>query len=215
MAGGRIRDDGPPTRAGRRRHYSDDEERTRIFDAAYGLLRDGTPAEASLSRILDEAGLSTRSFYRHFSSKDALLCAMYRRDARWAGRRITTAMHGAPSPVDAVGVWITEIFRIVDDPRRAERVGVLGKLLGSGADGMDVEAASAVQTLTEPLRESIEAGLASGVFDVASPARAADLFAGMVMHAAGLDRTADATERHDETEVARYVLRALGATAAG
>ena len=32
-------------------------------------------------------GLSTRSFYRHFESKDQLLCALYRHEAEAGGRR--------------------------------------------------------------------------------------------------------------------------------
>jgi len=46
------------------------------------------PAAASVADILDEAQLSTRAFYRHFDSKDALLRAMYRRDAESVARRL-------------------------------------------------------------------------------------------------------------------------------
>jgi AcrR family transcriptional regulator len=38
--------------------------------------------------ILNEADLSTRSFYRHFASKDQLLCALFRREAEAAAARL-------------------------------------------------------------------------------------------------------------------------------
>lgn len=197
-------------RAGRRRQFSDKQERQLIFEAAYRLLSEGGTAEASLSRILEAAGLSTRSFYRHFPSKDALLCAMYRRDAEWAARHIASAVDQADSGAEAVRVWIDEIFHMVRDPRRAERVSVVGSLLEVGAEGMEAEFLRANEMLVEPFQRAIDAGATAGVFRVGDSQRAANLLAGMVTQAAGLRPAQRSTIHHDQAEVALYVLRALG-----
>jgi AcrR family transcriptional regulator len=196
---------------GRRRHYTDHDERALIFDSAYAILREHGVEGVTLGRILDRAGLSTRSFYRHFPAKDALLCAMYRRDAEWAGKRVSAALGEAASPTEAVEAWVGEIFRIVGDQHRAERAAVLGSLIATRADGMGVEDAHAKKVLVGPLVAVIEAGVAGGSFDAADAARAADLVAATVMHAAGLDPLRPAASVHDPTEVCGYVLRMLGA----
>ena len=51
--------------------------------------------DAAVADILREADLSTRSFYRHFESKDQLLCALFRREADAAAARLSAKVDGA------------------------------------------------------------------------------------------------------------------------
>ena len=121
---------------GRPRQYDDDVERRLILDAAYEALRDHGQG-FTIANILSTAGVSTRSFYRHFDSKDALLAAMYLRDGQWAADRLAKRLVDAGSPREALEWWIDEIFSFTGSPRRAERVSVLGSLTGLRADGAD------------------------------------------------------------------------------
>jgi len=73
---------------GRPRQFDDGAERQLILDAAYAALRDHGP-DFTIVHILTNAGVSTRSFYRHFDSKDSLIHAMYLRDGEWAAERLT------------------------------------------------------------------------------------------------------------------------------
>ena len=57
---------------------ADTGERSRIIEAAYRCLVDSGGGGLSVTGVLNAAGLSTRAFYRHFDSKDALLLAMFR-----------------------------------------------------------------------------------------------------------------------------------------
>ena len=119
---------------GRPRQFDDDVERRLILDAAYAALRDHGP-DFTIANILSTAGVSTRSFYRHFDSKDTLLHAMYLRDGEWAAERLTKRLADASSPRAAVEWWIDEIFSFTRSPRRAERVSVLGSITGVRATG--------------------------------------------------------------------------------
>ena len=68
------------------------DDRQGIIDAAYGCLYEPHSGPIPVAAILERAGLSTRAFYRHFSSKDELFLAMLRQEAdALAGRldRIT------------------------------------------------------------------------------------------------------------------------------
>jgi len=52
---------------------SSDQTRQRILDAAYGLFRRKGYARVSMDEIAAAAGLTKRTLYYHFESKDALL----------------------------------------------------------------------------------------------------------------------------------------------
>ena len=143
-------------------------ERRLILDAAYGALRD-SGTDFTIATILTTAGVSTRSFYRHFDSKDALLHAMYLRDGQWAAERLTKRLTDAASPQQAVVWWIDEIFSFTRSPSRAERVSVLGSITGVRAEGTDDVAARGRELLIDPLRRAIDAGCADGSFPIEDP----------------------------------------------
>jgi AcrR family transcriptional regulator len=194
---------------GRPRQYDDDVERELILDAAYAALRD-TGHELTIAGILASAGVSTRSFYRHFASKDALLCAMYLRDGRWAADRLTKRLADAASPPEAVAWWIDEIFSFVRTPRRAERVSVLGSIASSRAEGFADVAVEARQLLVEPLRAAVRAGIDAGVFGDADPDVTSELLAAAVLHAAGLVAPYRPVGRDALVATTRFCLEALG-----
>ena len=191
---------------GRPRQFDDDVERRLIFDAAYAALRDNGP-DFTIAGILGVAGVSTRSFYRHFDSKVTLLHAMYSRDGQWAAERLTKRLTDAESPRQAVVWWIDEIFAFTRSPSRAERVSVLGSITGVSAEGTDDVAAKGRELLIDPLRRAIEAGIAGGWFAAADPTVASELVAAAVLHAAGLALP----RRHiDQLRTTTFCLRALG-----
>ena len=83
------------------------DDRQGIIDAAYGCLYEPHSGPIPVAAILERAGLSTRAFYRHFSSKDELFLAMLRQEAdALADRldRITGESPGSPAEqLDGVG----------------------------------------------------------------------------------------------------------------
>lgn len=203
------RADGTRRAVGRPRQFGDEDERRLIFDAAYAALRDHG-RDFTVANVLAAAGVATRSFYRHFASKDALLCAMYRRDAQWAAERLTERLTRSTTPVDAVRCWIDELFSFVGDPRRAERVAVLGSITVGGPAGVEAVAVEGRQMLIEPLCSAISEGITSGVFAVERPDTAAELVSAAVMHAAGLAAPYGGVAPHDQVTTTTFCLRALG-----
>jgi AcrR family transcriptional regulator len=197
---------------GRPRQYDDEHERTLIFDAAYAALRD-RGHDFTVATVLREAGVSTRSFYRHFDSKDALLCAMYLRDAEWAAARLAKRLAAATSPTRAVEVWVDEIFAFRGNARRAERVAVLGSISAVRASGAEQVAATSRKLLTESLAVAIEAGVVDGSFRLdatVSVELASELVGAAAMYAAGL--ATPGHERLDRVATTAFCLRALGCT---
>lgn len=170
-----------------------------------------------MAHVLANAGVSTRSFYRHFATKDELLCAMYRRDSESVARRLQRRVADATSPAHAVELWIGEIFSFVRIARRAERVAVLSSIAANRANGAEGEAARARRLLVAPLRIAIERGIDARSFLPDGDAGAgalADLVAAVALHAAGLVAPSNVTAAHEEAGVRTFCLRALGAAAA-
>jgi hypothetical protein len=134
---------------------------------------------------------------------------MFRRDAQWAANKIALRLTRAGSPAQAVEWWVEEVFRMVGDTRRAERVAVLGTIT-STTEGATQESAEARALLVNPLAEAIAAGSDDGSFSVDDAASTAELLGATVLYAAGLSGIQ--TQRlHDADELSRLCLAALRA----
>jgi len=165
-------------RPGRRRHHEPDAEVRLILDAALVVMRRNGYAAASVADILDEAQLSTRAFYRHFDSKDALLRAMYRRDAGSVARQLRAATDAASDPVSALEAWIDGYLGVFFDPRKAQRSAVMTSEGTRRAAGYHEEQERAEAELMAPLVDVLRDGMGAGVFCSTAPERdAATIYA--------------------------------------
>src|ERR1700742_1454507 len=109
-------DPAPRSGTGRRRGrppaLAPDDERRAILDAPLRVLRRSGFDRATLDEVLTEAGLSTRAFYRHYSSKDELLVAWAEQGVGGVATRLARLMATAPGPLEAVAVWVDDILAI-------------------------------------------------------------------------------------------------------
>jgi AcrR family transcriptional regulator len=159
----------PPRAPGRPRLYEPDDERDRILVATLEVLRRNDGEEATLADILQEAGLSTRAFYRHFESKEDVIRALYQRDAESFGAHLRRRVEAAADPGEGLTVWVYEMLGLAYDRRRAERVAALSSpmvlrvVAGTRAQQLGTD------LLVMPLRAVLEDGLEKGWFAEARP----------------------------------------------
>jgi AcrR family transcriptional regulator len=204
----------PATRAGRPRRFESEDELRILLNAALAVMERNGYVDAAVADILREADLSTRSFYRHFESKDQLLCALFRREADAAAARLWAKVDAAASPRAALHAWIDEILSFGHHRVKAARVSVLGSPGAMKAEGYVDEMRHASEVLTAPLEALLRDGAADGSLPLADPVADAPLVRSVVWAAAGLNPAGEkATSR---TEAARQVRsfceRALGVT---
>jgi AcrR family transcriptional regulator len=185
----------------------------RLFDAALAVMARNGYQDAAVADILAEAGLSTRSFYRHFESKDQLLCALYRRDAERAAERLRARVAAAASPRLALDAWIEEILSYGHHRVKAARVAVLGAPGAMRAEGYLEETRHARTLLVAPLEELLVAGKRDGTFPLADPAVDAPLVQAVTWAAAGVNPLRETSVSRAEAfrAVQSFCLRALGA----
>ncbi len=202
-----------PTRPGRPRLHGAEDELRLLLDSALVVMQRNGYTDAAVADILREANLSTRSFYRHFSSKDELLCALIRREAETAADRLRTEVQGAASPRAALDAWIDEILSFGFQRAKAARLAVLSSAGARRAEGYAVEMRRAARLLLEPLESLLAEGAADRSFPLCDPAADAPLIRAAVWAAAGLDpaRGTPASPAEAARQARSFCARALGA----
>jgi AcrR family transcriptional regulator len=200
------------TGTGRPRRFEPADELRLLFDAALAVMERNGYADAAVADILAEAGLSTRSFYRHFQSKDQLLCALYRHEAEGAAARLLTRVSAAETPLQALAAWIDEMMSLRYHRRKAARAAVLGSPGAMRADGYAEESRRAITLLTTPLLDVLVAGQRDGTFPLTDPPADAPLIQSVVWTAAGLSPLREPARPRAEAfgAVRSFCWRALG-----
>ncbi len=189
-------------------------EKEQIVRAAYELIQRDGSKETSVHDVLDAAGLSTRAFYRHFTSKDELVLEMYRVDCDRVNATVVAAVAASPDPLAALEAWIDQNLAVVYDARRLRHAVVLSSAEVSSAEGFtDVKNAGLAEQRA-PLVSLLHDGRARGVFPHADPetdALAIQAVVGAHMRAR-LDRDPAALTRADaRAHTLDLFRRALGA----
>jgi AcrR family transcriptional regulator len=199
-------------RAGRPRRFEEADELRLLLDAGLVVMERNGYQDAAVADILAEADLSTRSFYRHFESKDQLLCALYRREAEAAAERLSAKVRAAANPRLALEAWIDEIMSFRHHRKKAARVAVLGSSGAMRAAGYADETRYAAKLLVAPLEELLTAGKRDGSFPLADPATDAPLVQSVAWAAAGLNPLSEALRPRADSirAVHSFCLRALG-----
>ncbi|OCB47776.1 hypothetical protein A5721_08450 [Mycobacterium vulneris] len=151
--------------------------------AAFSCLSEPHTGAVPLAAVLARAGLSTRAFYRHFESKDALFLAMQESSGKSLGRRldqIADDTEGAPA--DQLALWIRVSFDVIHDARLRGRAMVL--------DLEEVRSAKGYQSVQEQWRldrerslaDLLRRGRADGSFPLTRPDRDAAAIRAVVSH---------------------------------
>ncbi|HEY2811939.1 MAG TPA: TetR/AcrR family transcriptional regulator [Acidimicrobiales bacterium] len=202
-----------PAGPGRPRRYETAEELQLLFDAAFEVMRQKGYQDVTVGDILAAAGVSTRSFYRHFASKEELLAAMFGRDAEQFAAAIARRVDAAPTPRAAVVVWIDEILGFGLGRGRARRAAVLGSPAAMRALPADVLARAGL-LLTAPLIGALTAGCADGTIPTVDADRDAASISAIAWDASA--RLRDNKSRREQERIREcaiaFVERALGIT---
>jgi AcrR family transcriptional regulator len=146
---------------------SPEEERRRLLDAARAVLARSGWSDLKVGSVLRFAGLSTRTFYRHFDSKASLLFVLY-------GDELASRLHARlpreGDPIDRVTAFIDAVIDASydeDGPRASSRYFALHwrEFVCERPD----EAARVGWPLVQALQQVIQDGKAAGAFPAARP----------------------------------------------
>jgi AcrR family transcriptional regulator len=147
------------------------DEVERLLAAAETVLAGAGYEALRVDDVLDQAGLSTRAFYRHFRGKSELFLALFDREAARAGDRLRRKVAAAGTPAEKVEVWVASTLALAYDARLARRTGIFLVERQVIASEFPDDVIRCVRLQLTPLEEAIEEGSSSGAFRSAEPAR--------------------------------------------
>lgn len=139
-------------------------QRARIYAAMIDIVGKEGYNSVTVRRLAQLAGVSTRTFYAHFASKEECFLCTYAAVTQGAARRITDAQTGAAGWLEQME-WAFEVFgREIEERPQAARLALVG-VFAAGST------ASEQMRSTEGLFEAMIAdslGRASGGFEAPS-----------------------------------------------
>ncbi len=191
------------------------DDRQGIIDAAYGCLYEPHTGPIPVAAILGRAGLSTRAFYRHFSSKDELFLAMLRQEGEALASRLDRIVDEVSGgPVEQLTAWIETMYVLARDPDLRMHLTVI--------DSDEVRAATGYREARERLHADRERSLErvlrngrdDGSFPLAQPPRDAVFISAIVSRELTISAPGNAEDlQRGRARVLDFALRALGASA--
>lgn len=151
------------------------DEVAALITATWTVTARAGSIEPSVREILEQAGLSTKAFYRHFRSKDELLLVALDEGTRVLVEYLERRMAAATDPTTAIAGWIDGFVRQAVNPSAAQRTRPW--TLGSGrlASAFPADFERNQRAIAAPLEREIARASADGTARSPDPARDARL----------------------------------------
>jgi AcrR family transcriptional regulator len=153
-----------------------------LIESTWAVTAQSGTVEPSVRDILENAGLSTKAFYRNFRSKDELLLAAFERGAVVLVDYLDHRMADLPDPLARIGAWVEGCMRQTVNPvasRRAHPWAVeFGRIAMTYPDQFNRYQAR----ITAPLQAEIERAVDLGLCRSPDPAHDARLIFGFTMY---------------------------------
>ncbi len=183
-----------------------------LINATWAVAARTGSIEPGVREILQEAGLSTKAFYRHFRSKDELLLVALDRASNVLVEYLEYRMARVPDPLAKIGEWIDASLRQAANPSAARRI--LPWTLGFGriAAMFPEQLERNQDAIIALLEREIRAAVESGEGQSPDPAGDAQIIFGCTAHTVHhhlINGTApDAATSRRLTDFAQRALRA-------
>ncbi|MHB8450917.1 MAG: TetR/AcrR family transcriptional regulator [Mycobacteriales bacterium] len=84
-----------------------------LVGAARTLASESGTSAFTVADVAALAGVSLRSFYRHFAGKDELFLALFEEEARLGAQLLAAAMEEAASPIERLRCYVMGLFGFV------------------------------------------------------------------------------------------------------
>jgi TetR/AcrR family transcriptional regulator len=154
-----------------------------LVEAARTLMWETGAPVFTVSQVVAAAGTSLKSFYRCFDSKDELLVALFRADARRGAEALAVAVDRYQDPTDRVRCAVEGLFRYIGvDGRLPYAAAFVGEHLRLSESRPD-ELGAILKPFVDIFRTELENAAGHGALRVDDPERTArTLFHLVVSH---------------------------------
>ena len=143
--------------------------RNALLDAASKIVREEGVRSLNVAQVLNRAQLSTRAFYRHFDSKDALVSAVFLEMARTETRRLKRKMAAAADATEAVVAWIDGRLDLAFNDQIRSDLRQMSLEAQTQMFASPELVSDAYREILKPLVEQLESGMRDGMFTGIDP----------------------------------------------
>ena len=152
-----------------------------LVAAARTLMWETGAPVFTVSQVVTAAGSSLKSFYRCFDSKDDLLVALFRDDARRGADALAQAVDRLPDPVDRVRCAVVGLFGYIGiEGRLPYAAAFVGEHLRL-SESRPAELRAILQPFVDIFRTELENAGRSGAMQVDDPTRTARMLFHLVV----------------------------------
>ena len=174
-------------------------------------LQSGDGSDFKLNAILNEAGLGTRAFYRHFASKDELALAVFAAEADREARRIERRIRHSRNPIEGVVAWIDARLELGFNQKLASSLRPLTEAATNASRQFPRQLEHTYNRELEPLVAQLVAGIADGSYRNIEPVLGAKAIYHVVSGVVEERWAGISLPRRETTEgILRFCLSGLG-----
>jgi AcrR family transcriptional regulator len=145
----------------------------RLLDAVRELTDEADDASFTVAEVAARAGVSLKTFYRSFASKDDLLLALLEEESRTGTAMLRSALEQASAPTARLERYVVSLFKLARMAPGYARV-LVRQYRRLGTD-RPPELAAALAPLVDLLQAEIEAATDAGAARPGDAARAAEI----------------------------------------
>jgi AcrR family transcriptional regulator len=167
---------------------------------------DGT----SVNDVLEEAGLSTRAFYRQFDSKQALLTALIERERDRVAFHLEKAAKTADGPLEAVEAWIDGFLDLLYNPEIAPITAIFTAPSVLASYTLATSLPDMQRMFCPPLIKALRAGQRAGVLKSTTPEADAHCIHALVHAALDVHHRPRPKRAVVKAQILRFAWPALG-----
>ncbi|MCK0173017.1 MULTISPECIES: TetR/AcrR family transcriptional regulator [Mycobacteriaceae] len=188
-----------------------DDERERIIDAAYDCIAEPHTGPVPIAAILARAEVSTRAFYRHFTSKDELFLQMLRQECAALNGRLDQILDKGEEPLRQLEAWIAEMLTLAHDARLRQHMRVIDSDEVRAAKGYREVRESTHSERERSLVQILSRGRSDGSFPLSDPELDAVAISALVSRMmSATPPTRAALVQRTLAQVLDFALRAVG-----
>ncbi len=153
----------------------------RLVAAARDLANETGTASFTVHQVVERSGLSLKSFYRCFESKDDLLVALLEEDSRLGASILAEIVAGRSTPEARLEAYVTGVFALLTHEGALGYAGVLVREHRRLSEAHPDELTRALAPMVNVLVEQVAAAAEASVITSSDPTRDAGTIFALVL----------------------------------
>jgi AcrR family transcriptional regulator len=180
----------------------------RLLDAARQIIRDSPDSDLTVGEAAARSGISLKTLYQWFASKDDLLLALIEEECQMGAAMLSQIVDSVSSPSDRLRRCAEGMFEMAENAPEYARV--LYRQHQRLSVDHRVELAAAVAPLVRVIEAEIQRAQEAGVADPGDPARSAEIVFSLLIDGLAVFTARSGVDSETAASLWRFIAGGLG-----